>query len=114
MPIKSKWVQFKKELIEALAIREAGVYEVGRARGNVVLYIGKSSKSIRSRLLDHKEKVAFATCTHFRKRRTSTDAVAKAEARLLLDFKKKHGRYPLLNKIKPPEEDSFRKLIFFR
>ena len=112
MPIKAKWIPFDKEIIENLALREAGVYEIGKARGNVVLYIGKSDKSIRSRLLNHKEKVLFATCTHFRKRKTHPDDADRAEARLLSEFKKKHGRYPKLNKNKPPKHDSFIKLLF--
>ena len=45
MPIKTKWMPFKIPIIEALSIRESGVYEIGKARGNKVLYIGKSDKS---------------------------------------------------------------------
>lgn len=112
MPIKAKWIPFKKEVIEALSPTETGVYEIGTARGNVVSYIGRSETSIRSRLLSHKEKVAFVACTQFRKRKTHPDDAAKAEAKLLSDFKKKHGRYPKLNKNKPPEQDWFKKLIF--
>jgi hypothetical protein len=112
MPIKAKWVPFKKEVIEALSMTEAGVYEIGRARGDVVSYIGKSDKSIRSRLLSHKERVSFATCTHFRKRTTKPDDAAKAETKLLSDFKKRHGRYPELNKNKPPEKDWLQKLLW--
>lgn len=113
MPIKAKWILFRKEIIEALSTTETGVYEIGRARGNAVLYIGRSDKSIRSRLLSHKEKIAFAECTHFRKRKTQSEDAAKAETKLLCDFKKKHGRYPKLNKNKPPEERDFvTKLLF--
>lgn len=106
MPIKAKWIPFKKEVIEALSLTESGVYEIGKARGNVVLYIGKSDKSLRSRLLNHKEKVAFTACTHFRKRKTSPQEAIRAEDRLLSEFKKTHGRYPELNKIKSPKQDS--------
>lgn len=112
MPIKAKWVPFKKEIIEALSLTESGVYEIGKARGNVVLYIGRSDTSIRSRLLNHKEKVAFATCTHFRKRKTSPQDAAKAEERLLSDFNKRYGKYPELNKNKPSKQDWFKKLIY--
>jgi hypothetical protein len=113
VPIKATWILFRKEIIEALSTTETGVYEIGRARGNVVLYIGKSDKSVRSRLLTHKGKTAFAACTHFRKRKTKPDDAAKAEAKLLSDFKKTHGRYPELNKNKPPQERDFvRKLLF--
>jgi len=113
MPIKAKWVPFKKEVIEALSTTETGVYEIGRARGNTVMYIGKSDKSIRSRLLGHKGKVAFTTCTHFRKRRTRPEDATKAEARLLSAFKKTHGRYPELNKNKPPQERSLARRLLF-
>lgn len=107
MPIKAKWIPFDKDIIENLALREAGVYEIGKARGNVVLYVGKSDKSIRSRLLNHKEKIAFATCTHFRKRKTHPDDAARAERRLLEEFKNRYGKYPKLNKVKPPKPQSF-------
>lgn len=113
MPIKPKWIPFDKDIIENLALREAGVYEIGKARGNVVLYIGKSDKSIRSRLLQHKEKTAFAECTHFRKRKTLPDDAERAERKLLSEFKNKHGRYPKLNKNKPPKPgDSMLKFLF--
>ena len=113
MPIKAKWILFRKEIIEALSTTETGVYEIGRARGNAVLYIGKSDKSIRSRLLNHKEKVAFKDCTHFRKRKTTADGAAKAEERLLSEYRKRHGKYPKLNKNKPPKERDFvTKLLF--
>jgi hypothetical protein len=105
MPIKSKWIQFSKHLIEALAIEEPGVYEIGKARGNVVLYIGKSETSIRSRLLYHKRLVAFRECTHFRKRRSTRQAAPRAEEILLSEYRKRHGKYPKLNKNKPPGED---------
>lgn len=112
MPIKAKWVPFEENVIEALALREAGVYEIGKARGNAVLYIGKSDKSIRQRLLEHKGKTAFAECTHFRKRKTQPANAASAETKLLSEYKKRHGRYPKLNKNKPPREDSVFKFLF--
>ena len=106
MPIKAKWTPFTKEVIEALSMTETGVYEIGKQKGDVVLYIGKSDKSIRSRLLNHKEKTAFATCTHFRKRKTSPEDATRAENRLLSEFEKKYGRLPELNKYKSPKQDS--------
>jgi hypothetical protein len=109
VPIKAKWIPFKKEIIEALSLSESGVYEIGKLKGDVILYIGKSDKSIRSRLLEHREKVAFVNCTHFRKRKTSPQEATKAENKLLSDFKKKHGEYPELNKIKSPKQDSLTK-----
>ncbi len=102
MPIKAKWIPFKKEIIEALSLTESGVYEIGKARGDVVLYIGKSDTSIRARLLNHKEKSAFTACTHFRKRKTSPREASKAESRLLVAFEKKYGCLPKLNKSKAP------------
>ena len=104
MPIKAKWIPFTRTYIEALALQESGVYEVGRQLGNVVLYIGKSDTSVRSRLLDHKEKTRFRACTHFRKRRTSPDTATKAEDKLLSEHKKRYGKYPPLNKIKSPSD----------
>ncbi len=102
MPIKAKWTPFKKVVIEALSLNESGVYEIGKARGNVVLYIGKTDKAIRSRLLEHKEKTKFVPCTHFRKRRTSPDDADKAERILMDNFRKLHnGNPPKLNKQKP-------------
>ena len=99
MPIKSKWTPFTKVVIDVLPMNEAGVYELGKTKGDLVLYIGKSDTSIRSRLLDHKEKSKFKICTHFRKRRTDPNDAIEAEKRLLLAHKKQFGKLPLLNKI---------------
>lgn len=111
MPIKAKWVLFKKEIIENLAMKESGVYEIGKARGDVVLYIGKSDTSIRSRLLDHKEKTAFTVCTHFRKRRTDPDDAGKAEDKLITEYEKRYGKRPPLNKYKSPS-DSWKGILY--
>ena len=100
MPIKAKWIPFKKDIIEALSMNESGVYEIGKARGDVVLYIGKSDASVRSRLLTHTGETKFIGCTHFRKRKTSPDDAGKAEDRLLESYRKMYGKYPPLNKIK--------------
>jgi hypothetical protein len=102
MPIKAKWMPFTKLVIEGLPMNESGVYEVGKGIGNVVLYIGKSETSIRSRLLTHKEKTKFRGCTHFRFRRRDPDLVRRAEEILLEDYRKKHDKYPPLNKNKAP------------
>jgi len=104
MPIKAIWTPFTKAVIQALSINEAGVYEIGKARGNVVLYIGKSDTSIRSRLLNHKEKTRFRACTHFRKRRTNPDDASDAERRLLLAYKKQYNKLPPLNKAMSPDD----------
>jgi hypothetical protein len=104
MPIKANWVPFTKSVIEALSLTETGVYEIGKKQGDKVLYIGKSDRSIRSRLLTHKEKTKFKVCTHFRKRKTDPYDADKAEDKLLIDYKKEHGKYPLLNKNKSPSD----------
>jgi len=102
MPIKAKWIPFTHVVVEALSIGEAGVYEIGKARGNIVLYIGKSDASIRDRLRTHKKETKFRGCTHFRKRRTSPDDAKSAEDRLLSAYKKLHGdKLPPLNKNEP-------------
>jgi len=99
MPIKADWIDFKVESIRILPTDLIGVYECGRKRGNKVLYIGKGV--IRARLLDHVEKKKFLdVVTHFRKRKTHPDDALKAEDKLLEEYKKKYGKYPLLNKIK--------------
>lgn len=100
MPIKADWIEFTIAHIKVLGLKDAGVYEVGKKQGDVVLYIGKSTSSIRSRLLKHKERIAFKYCTHFRFRRTE-DADA-AEKRLSSTYKKSFGKKPPLNKSEPP------------
>ncbi len=100
MPIKAEWVEFTQTNIKYLGMNDAGVYEVGKKRGDVVLYIGKSTSSIRSRLLTHKAKTNFSSCTHFRFQRTQ-DADAR-EKRLSDEYKKRFGEKPPLNKSEPP------------
>jgi len=103
MPIKADWIEFKIENIRALPVDLIGVYECGCKRGNKVLYIGKGA--VRDRLLDHIEKKKFLdVVTHFRKRRTHPDDALKAEDKLLIEYKKQYGKYPLLNKIKSPSD----------
>lgn len=101
MPIKAEWIEFKAENIRALSMDLIGVYECGYKRGNRVVYIGKGK--IRERLLDHKEKIAFAGVTHFRKRKTTSSEEAKrAETRLINEFcKHNNGNPPKLNTQKP-------------
>lgn len=65
MPIRNVWRPFTKGSIKASASEEAGVYEIGDAKGEVV-YIGKSETSIKSRLLKHKEKSRFRLAKQFR------------------------------------------------
>lgn len=98
MPIKADWIEFKLENIRILPTALVGVYECGCKRGNKVLYIGKGV--IRARLLEHIEKKKFLdVVTHFRKRRT--DDADRAEERLTNEYKKRYGKLPPLNKIKP-------------
>lgn len=104
MPIKSKWIPFKKETIKALPLNQSGVYEVGKAEEDIVLYIGKSDTCIRARLLDHKEKTKFQKCTHFRKQKTDPDEAVRVERKLQLAYKKRYGKLPLLNKITSPRD----------
>ncbi|MBI4330292.1 MAG: hypothetical protein HY673_03295 [Chloroflexi bacterium] len=108
MPIKAEWIPFTDAVIQdALSLKESGVYEIGKKKGDMVMYIGKSDTSIRQRLLNHKEKTRFSTCTHFRKRKTPSDEAANAEARLLADYRKSHaGKNPPLNTQKPKVNDS--------
>jgi len=103
LPIKNKWFPFTKPVIEDLPMRSCGVYEVGKARGNKVLYIGKSVSSIRSRLITHKAKIEFQECTHFRmKRITYPEDADKLEKQLLIQYIKRYGIRPQINKIMAP------------
>ncbi len=102
MPIRNKWMPFKKPDIQDLPMRESGVYEVGKEQGDIVLYIGHSSSSIRSRLLIHKGKIDFIKCTHFRKRKTDPNDSAKLEKQLLTQYIRKYGARPPINKIMSP------------
>lgn len=103
MPIKNRWFPFKKPDIEDLPMRSCGVYEVGKARGNKVLYVGKSVSSIRARLLTHKAKIDFQECTHFRIQRTTYPEDAdRLEKQLLTQYIKRYGVRPLINKIMAP------------
>ena len=111
MPIGADWIEFTLPNIKALALKESGVYEVGKKQGNIVLYIGQSDTSIRSRLLDHKEKAKFhQVCTHFRMRRTRPEDAENAEKRLMDAFCKVHdGKRPKLNIQKPTMKNSSRR-----
>ena len=103
MPIRNKWLLFKDTVIQDLPMRCSGVYEVGKARGNKVLYIGKSRSSIRSRLLTHKAKIEFQECTHFRMKKTIYPEDAdKQEKQLLIQHVKRYGIKPHINKIMAP------------
>jgi hypothetical protein len=83
MPIRGRWIPFRMPEIRALPLNQTGVYEIGKAVGDKVLYIGKSNRCIRSRLLMHKEKTKFRVCTHFRKQQTPPDDARITEGKLL-------------------------------
>lgn len=100
MPLKTKWMPFTIETIRVLPLRQSGVYEIGKATGNIVRYIGKSDSCIRSRILTHKGETRFRGCTHFRKSQTHPDDAQLREYRLLETYRRKYGKYPPLNKIK--------------
>lgn len=110
MPIKAKWIEFKKANIELISPSETGVYECGHARGDRVVYIGQGL--IRERLLSHKEKTKFIGVTHFRKRKASSSEAPRAEKRLLLDFVKKYGKLPKLNTNMPSKQDWLEKYLW--
>ena len=102
MPIRNKWLPFTKPVIQDLPMHFSGVYEVGKARGNKVLYIGQSGSSIRARLLTHKGKIDFMECTHFRKQKTEPEYASKTEKQLLTQYIRRYSEKPPINKIMSP------------
>lgn len=92
-------------------MQESGVYELGYKKSDKVVYIGRSASSIRSRLIDHKEKADFVGVTHFRKRRTSPEKVSAAEVKLLQAYKKQYGERPLFNK-NTPSDDPYKGILY--
>ncbi len=101
MPIRNKWWPFTDTGV-LKAPEEAGAYELGDVNG-VVVYIGKSDNSIRSRLLNHRKRKHFMKVKHFRYKRVeyAQDAV-ELEAQLFSAFKKAHnGRQPRLQERGP-------------
>lgn len=105
MPLRTKWMPFKLTNIRALPLGQSGVYEIGKARGNVVLYIGKSASCIRARILRHKEEAKYAECTHFRKSQTHPDDARITEGKLLEAYRRKFGKLPPLNKNRSPKNE---------
>ena len=102
MPIRNKWQPFKKVFLQELPKGETGVYEVGKAEGDIVSYIGKSDACIRQRLLIHRAESRFNGCTHFRKRITDPNDAQKIEKQLLKQYLKRHNKLPRINKIMSP------------
>lgn len=99
MPIKAKWYNFDHA---SLAPETSGVYEIGYESNGLVVYIGKSGTSIRSRVVSHTKRKDMGNATHFRFRKTNN--AESAERKLLLEYKKQHGKYPRFNKNLPPDD----------
>lgn len=99
MPIKAKWYNFNQATI---APEVPGVYEIGYESNGLVVYIGKSGTSIRTRLVLHTKRKDMGNATHFRFRKTNDAEVA--ERKLLLEYKKQYGKYPRFNKNLPPDD----------
>jgi hypothetical protein len=105
MPLRTKWIPFRLADIRSLPMRQSGVYEVGRAEGDEVRYIGKSASCIRSRILTHRGESKFRGCTHFRTSKTHPEDARITEGRLLEAYKRKNDKYPPLNKNKSPKDE---------
>ncbi|MBI4266798.1 MAG: hypothetical protein HY668_00320 [Chloroflexi bacterium] len=102
MPLRTKWSPFNLQTIKAMKQGISGVYEVGKATGDEVRYIGKSERCIRSRLRTHKGETLFRGCTHFRISRTNSDDAQRTEKKLQKTFIRKYGILPPINKILSP------------
>ena len=105
MPLRTKWIPFTLPEIRALKPSVSGVYEIGKAEGDTVRYIGKSASCIRSRILTHKGETRFRGCTHFRTSKTHPEDARITEGRLLNAYKRKNGKLPPLNKNKSPKDE---------
>lgn len=105
MPLRTKWIPFRMKDIKALPLDQSGVYEIGKAEGDIVRYIGKSASCIRSRILTHKGESKFRGCTHFRTSKTHPDDARITEGRLLETYKRKNSKYPPLNKNRSPRDE---------
>jgi hypothetical protein len=103
MPIKADWLQFDLPTCRYCP-DSSGVYELGYATNGLVVYIGKSNSSVKSRLMKHIERKDFIGVTHFRFRKT--DEARHAEYRLLSEYRKKHGKLPKHNKSMPSNPDN--------
>ena len=105
MPLRTKWIPFKLPEIRALQLSASGVYEIGKAEGDAVRYIGKSASCIRSRILTHKGETKFRGCTHFRTSKTHPEDARITEGKLLDAYERKNGKLPPLNKNKSPKDE---------
>jgi len=104
MPM-SKWFAF--DIHVNLAPEKPGVYELSDTK-QVIVYIGKASTSIKSRLLSHRQMKRFMKVKYFRFRQVKYPADAsKLEHELCAAFKKaNNGKLPRLNKRTPPKSVS--------
>lgn len=112
MPINQKWYSFTDEVV-SLIPEKSGVYELGNAKTDVVVYIGSSESSIRSRLREHRKMKRFMKVSHFRFKRVASEDARNMEAKLVADFKKAHkGKLPRLQGRAPVKRKSFLDSIF--
>jgi hypothetical protein len=110
MPLTGKWYPFKDEVV-VTAPEESGAYELGY-RG-IVVYIGSSESSIRSRLRQHRKAKRFAKVTDFRFRRTAFHKARALENKLCMEFIKKHGEPPRLQERIPKEPKSLARRFIY-
>ncbi len=103
MPIKADWKLFDLPTCR-MCPEDSGVYELGYATNGIVVYIGKSNSSLKSRLMKHIERKDFTDVTHFRFRKT--EEARRAEYRLLSEYRKRHGKLPKYNKTMPSNPDN--------
>ncbi len=101
MPIGAKWHSFKEST--DLAPERPGAYELGDVK-QIVVYIGKSDTSIKSRLSSHRKMKRFMKVRYFRFKCVEyTEDARKLEHILISAFKKQNnGKLPRLNKRTPP------------
>ena len=104
MPM-SRWYDFNEHV--GLAPESPGVYELGDAK-QVTVYIGKSTDSIKSRLLSHRKMKRFMKVKYYRFRKVEYPSDAtKLEYQLYTAYKKSHnGKPPRLNTSTPPKPQS--------
>ena len=105
MPIRGKWYPFRADII-GLIPQEPGAYELGF--NGIVVYIGSSDNSIRSRIHSHTKRKTFMKVTHFRYKvlEWASDA-RELETKLCEDFKKKNkGTLPRLQQRAPKHKPS--------
>jgi len=84
----------------------AGAYEL--LHKDTVVYIGCSTSSIRSRIVEHRKRKTFMKVMYFRYRRVEWEEDARSlEAQLCRTFKKTYGDKPRLQKRTPVNRSIF-------